>query len=67
MYYPCSENKDTDQLRGYRDAFCVFVFAYAKGRFYHAIYKLSQNTTFRNSLMGMRQTKPKFFFDFNYH
>ena len=20
MYYPCSENKDTDQLRGYREA-----------------------------------------------
>ena len=29
LYYPCSENKDADQLRGYREAdlrlcFCIF-------------------------------------------
>ena len=43
LYYPCSENKDADQLRGYREAdlrvtaklICVFVFAYAKSRFSH--------------------------------
>ena len=31
MYYPCSENKGADQLRGY----CVFVFEYAKSQFSH--------------------------------
>ena len=30
MYYLFSENKGADQLRGYREAICVFVFAYAK-------------------------------------
>ena len=34
LYYPCSENKGADQLRGYR-LICVFVFAYAKCRFSH--------------------------------
>ena len=35
LYYPCSENKGTDQLRVYHKAdvnaklICVFVFAYA--------------------------------------
>ena len=45
MYYPCSENKDADQLRGYREAIsfavtakliCVFVFAHANCWFSHA-------------------------------
>ena len=31
LYYACSENKDADQLRGYR----VFVFAYADCWFSH--------------------------------
>ena len=45
LYYPCSENKGADQLRGYRQAdlrlcfrtelICAFVFAYAKSRFSH--------------------------------
>ena len=35
MYYPCSENKGADQLRGQREADLVFVFAYAKSRFSH--------------------------------
>ena len=35
MYYPCSENKGADQLRGYREADCVFVFAYADCWFSH--------------------------------
>ena len=35
MYYPCSENKGADQLRGYREADGVFVFAYAKSLFSH--------------------------------
>ena len=36
MYYPCSENKGADQLRGYREALiCVFVFAYADCWFSH--------------------------------
>ena len=33
MYYPSSENKVADQLRGYREADLRFVFAYAKKRF----------------------------------
>ena len=36
LYYQCSENKDTDQLRGYREAdlrLCFRLFAYAKSRF----------------------------------
>ena len=46
LYYPYSENKGADQLRGYREKalisfavtaklICVFVFAYAKSRFSH--------------------------------
>ena len=35
LYYPRSENKDADQLRGYREADLVFVFVYAKIRFSH--------------------------------
>ena len=35
MYYPCSENKGADQLRGYREADLHLVFAYAKSRFSH--------------------------------
>ena len=37
LYYPCSENKGADQLRGN----CVFVFAYAKSRFSHDAAQLS--------------------------
>ena len=33
LFYPCSENKGTDQLRGYAKLICIFVFAYAKSRF----------------------------------
>ena len=35
LYYLCSENKGADQLRGYRELICVFVFAYAKHWFSH--------------------------------
>ena len=35
LNYPCSENKGTDQLRGYAKLICVFVFANAKSRFSH--------------------------------
>ena len=35
LYYPCSENKGADQLRGYAKLICAFVFAYAKIRFSH--------------------------------
>ena len=39
MYYPSSENKGADQLRGYRTAklICVFVFAYADCWFSHEV------------------------------
>ena len=33
LYYPCSENKGADHLRGSAKLICVFVFAYAKSRF----------------------------------
>ena len=36
LYYPCSENKDADQLRGYREADLRLCFRiYAKIRFSH--------------------------------
>ena len=36
MYYPYSENKGADQLRGVTaKLICAFVFAYAKSRFSH--------------------------------
>ena len=39
LYYPCSENKGADQLRGSfavtAKLICVFVFTYAKSRFSH--------------------------------
>ena len=35
MYYPCSENKDADQLRGYREADQRLCFRIAKIRFSH--------------------------------
>ena len=35
MYYLCSENKGTDQLRVTVKLICVFVFAYAKSLFSH--------------------------------
>ena len=35
MYYPSSENKSADQLRGYHELICVFVFAYAERWFSH--------------------------------
>ena len=51
LYYPCSENKGADQLRGYREADLRFVFAYAKIRFSHVAAHLlidSQKTTTKN-------------------
>ena len=30
LHYLCSKNKGADQLRGYREAYLRFVFAYAK-------------------------------------
>ena len=42
LYYPCSENKDADQLRGYRETaklisvICGFVFAYVNFWVFHA-------------------------------
>ena len=35
MFYPSSENKGADQLRGYREADLRLCFAYAKSRFSH--------------------------------
>ena len=33
LYYPCSENKGADLLRGYREADLRLFFAYAKSEF----------------------------------
>ena len=41
MYYLCNENKGADQLRSYREADLVFVFAYSKSRFSHDVAHLS--------------------------
>ena len=35
LYYPSSENKDADQLRGYREADLRLGFAYAERLFSH--------------------------------
>ena len=35
MYYPCSENKGADQLRGYREADLRLCFRYADCWFSH--------------------------------
>ena len=35
MYYPCSENKGADQLRGYREADLRLCFRICKSRFSH--------------------------------
>ena len=43
MYYPCSENKGADQLRGYSltaKLICIFVFAYADCWFSHEAAQL---------------------------
>ena len=37
-------SKGADQLRGYRESDCVFVFAYAKSRFSHEAAHLSDWT-----------------------
>ena len=37
MYYPCSENKGADQLRGYVKMICAFVFAQAFCWFSYAV------------------------------
>ena len=46
MYYLCNENKDADQLRGYREADLRLCFAYAKCWFSHdaaRIFWVSKN------------------------
>ena len=35
LYYPCSENKGADQLRGYREADLRLCFRICKSRFSH--------------------------------
>ena len=35
LYYPCSENKGADQLRGDREADLRLCYIYAKNRFSH--------------------------------
>ena len=51
LYYPSSENKDDDQLRGYRDQLtakliCVFVFAFADCWFSHEAAQMSQKVLY---------------------
>ena len=40
LYYPSSKNKGAGQLRGYCEAECVFVFAYADCWFSHEAAQL---------------------------
>ena len=42
MYYPCSENKDADQLRGYREADLRLCFRICKSRFSHNEAQISE-------------------------
>ena len=49
LYYPCSENKVADQLRGYREADLRLCFAYAKCWFSHDmahLFFIHQSTDF---------------------
>ena len=58
MYYPCSENKGADQLRGYAvtaKLICVFVFAYADCWFSHKAAQLLARTGHNES-----QSNPHF-------
>ena len=46
MYYPSSENKGADQLRGTAKLICVFVFAYADCWFSHGVaHTLTSHST----------------------
>ena len=40
LYYPCSENKGSDQL------ICVFIFAFAKKQFSHEAHMIIMNTSY---------------------
>ena len=70
MYYPCSENKGTDQLHGNMHLICAFILAYAKGRFPNEAAHLYLDsysfkhiflvmTMMRRSKMNTRKTRLK--------
>ena len=63
MYYPCSENKGADQLRGYRviaKLICVFVFAYAKSQFSHDAAQMKFHAQLNMKSMGLVNVKMPF-------
>ena len=65
LYYPCSENKDADQLRGYREADLRLCFRiYAKIRFSHnaaqMIYRMSPNFVLKQGHKNVRMTSVLF-------
>ena len=55
LHYPYSENKGADQLSVTAKLICVFVSAYAKGRFSHNvaqfIHEISIEFRIRNTLL----------------
>ena len=60
LYYPCSENKDADQLAVTTKLICVFVFAYAKSGFLTSRLKypfimVHTNNTSRKNIVGYTQ------------
>ena len=51
VYYPCSENKGTDQLRGVTaKLICTFVFSYADCWFSHQAAHLLTASLFQNAI-----------------
>ena len=57
LYYPCSENKDADQLRGYREADLRLCFRICKSRFSHDEAHIVQFITVLISLNPLMTTR----------
>ena len=51
MYYPCSENKDADQLRGYREADLRLCFRPCKLLVFSRTGSLSASTRYIGSII----------------
>ena len=64
MYYPCSENKDADQLRGYREADlrlcfrpCKLLFSSRTGSFHRINQTLYEPHHEKTGYMPMRKQR----------
>ena len=67
LYYLCSENKGTDQLRGYREADLRLCFAYAEIRFSHVVAHIYVLFSFQQGdlnsfLWTLKRDPPSYFF-----